>query len=62
LALAVNVRAIGALVRNFRKERGMAQAELAQRAGFSRKWLIEFEKGKPEAQLWMVTDDLNVHG
>jgi HTH-type transcriptional regulator / antitoxin HipB len=62
LAMAVNVRAMGALVRNFRKERGMTQAELAQRAGVSRKWLIEFEKGKPEAQLWMVIDVLNVLG
>lgn len=60
--MAVNVRAMGALIHNLRKEQGMTQAELARRAQVSRKWLNELERGKPEAQLWMVIDVLNVLG
>lgn len=60
--MAVNVRALGAMVYNFRKEQGLTQAELASKAGVSRKWLVEFERGKPEAQLWMVIDVLNALG
>jgi y4mF family transcriptional regulator len=60
--MAVNVKAMGILVRNFRRNLGLTQAELAERAGVSRKWLVEFEQGKPEAQLWMVIDVLNALG
>lgn len=60
--MAVNVRAMGALIHNLRKEQGLTQAELARRARVSRKWLNELERGKPEAQLWMVIDVLNELG
>ena len=45
---------IGALIRSVRKERGLDQAELAKRAGVSRLWIIEVEKGKPRAQVGLV--------
>lgn len=60
--MAVNVRAMGALIHNLRKEQGLTQAELARQARVSRKWLNELERGKPEAQLWMVIDVLNILG
>ena len=60
--MAVNVRAMGALIHNLRKEQGLTQAELAKRAVVSRKWIVEMERGKPEAQLWKVIDVLNVLG
>lgn len=32
----------------------MSQAELAARAGVSRKWVYEFEAGKPNAELGLL--------
>jgi HTH-type transcriptional regulator/antitoxin HipB len=32
----------------------MSQAELALRAGVSRKWIYEFEAGKPNAELGLI--------
>lgn len=31
--------------------RGMTQAQLAERAGVSRQWIVQFEKGKTHAEL-----------
>ena len=33
---------------------GFSQAELAARAGVSRKWIYEFEAGKPNAELGLI--------
>jgi HTH-type transcriptional regulator/antitoxin HipB len=33
---------------------GISQAELAERAGVSRKWIYEFEGGKPRAELGLL--------
>lgn len=41
----------GALVRGRRLEVGLSQVALARRAGVSRKWIYEFEAGKPTAEL-----------
>lgn len=60
--MAFNSTAIGSMVYHLRKEQGLTQAELAKRALVSRKWIVEFEKGKPEAQLYMVVDVLNALG
>ena len=43
-----------AAVRGRRLELGLSQDELARRAGVSRKWVYEFEAGKPAAQLGHV--------
>jgi y4mF family transcriptional regulator len=48
------IRDLGAIVRGRRRELGLAQAELARRAGVSRKWVYEFEAGKATAELGLV--------
>jgi HTH-type transcriptional regulator / antitoxin HipB len=42
------------LVRGMRLEQGLSQESLAERAGVSRKWISEFERGNPNAQLGLV--------
>ena len=62
----MTVRSIGdlaAAVRGRRKDLGMNQAELARSAGVSRKWIYEFEAGKPTAELSLllrVLDELGL--
>jgi len=41
-------------VRGRRHDLGISQAELANRAGVSRKWISEFEAGKATAELGLV--------
>lgn len=48
------VREIAAAVRGRRKERGMSQEKLAERAGVSRKWVYEFEAGNPAAEFGLI--------
>jgi HTH-type transcriptional regulator / antitoxin HipB len=48
------IRDIAAAVRGRRTDLGLSQAELARRAGVSRKWISEFEAGKPTAELGLV--------
>ena len=45
---------IAAVVRGRRQELGLSQAELAKRSGLSRKWIYEFEAGKPAAEFGSV--------
>jgi HTH-type transcriptional regulator/antitoxin HipB len=45
---------IGALVRDRRAEARWSQEELAKRAGVSRLWIVQLEKGKPTAQVGLV--------
>jgi HTH-type transcriptional regulator/antitoxin HipB len=49
-----SIRDVAATVRGRRTDLGLSQAELAQRAGVSRKWVSEFEGGKPSAELGLV--------
>jgi HTH-type transcriptional regulator/antitoxin HipB len=58
-----SMRGAAAVVRGRRKELGMNQAELARHAGVSRKWIYEFEGGKPTAEfglLLRVLDELGL--
>ena len=58
-----SIRDVAAAVRGRRKDLGMNQAELAERAGVSRKWIYEFEAGKPTAELGLflrVLDELEL--
>jgi HTH-type transcriptional regulator/antitoxin HipB len=58
-----SIRDLAAVVRGRRKDLGMNQAELAERAGVSRKWIYEFEAGKPTAEfglLLRVLDELGL--
>jgi transcriptional regulator with XRE-family HTH domain len=48
------VQTIRTAVLGRRRELGLSQAQLAERAGVSRKWLSEFERGKSTAELGLV--------
>lgn len=49
-----SIRDVAAAVRGRRQDLGLSQAELAKRAGVSRKWVYEFEAGKSTAELGLV--------
>src|SRR5262249_46929089 len=57
-----SIREIAAAVRGRRHDLGLSQAELASRAGVSRKWISEFESGKSTAELGLVLRVLDVLG
>lgn len=50
----LSIRDLAAAVRGRRKDLGLSQAELAARSGVSRKWVYEFEGGKPTAELRLI--------
>ena len=59
-----SIREIAATVRGRRQDLGLNQAELAARAGVSRKWISEFESGKSTAEVGLVLrvlDELGLH-
>jgi HTH-type transcriptional regulator/antitoxin HipB len=61
----VKVRSINdlaAVVRGRRRDLGLSQAELAVRAGVSRKWIYQFEAGKPTAELRLILRVLEALG
>jgi HTH-type transcriptional regulator/antitoxin HipB len=41
-------------MRGHRRDIGLSQSELARRAGVSRKWIYEFEAGKPTAEFGLL--------
>jgi HTH-type transcriptional regulator / antitoxin HipB len=49
-----SIRQIAVAVRGRRQDLRLSQAELASRAGVSRKWISEFESGKSTAELGLV--------
>ena len=53
---------MGVVIRQRRKALHWDQAQLAERVGVSRQWVIEMEKGKPRAELQLVLRTLNVLG
>ena len=58
-----SMKHLTAAMRGRREELGISQAELARRAGVSRKWVYEFEAGKPTAEfglLLRVLDELGL--
>ena len=57
-----NVRALGLTVQRLRSEAGLSQLELAEKAFVSRKWLNEFEQGKPTVEARKVLDVLQALG
>jgi HTH-type transcriptional regulator/antitoxin HipB len=57
-----NARDIGALIREERTKAGWDQEELAARAGVSRLWVNQVERGKPGATLVRVLNTLAVLG
>lgn len=55
-------RDAGALVRDARTRRGMSQAALADRAGVSRQWIVQFERGKARAEIIVLLRVLDALG
>jgi HTH-type transcriptional regulator/antitoxin HipB len=53
-----NPTELGAFIRDRRSQLGLDQAELAEKAGTSRKWLIEVEQGKPRAEIGLILGTL----
>jgi HTH-type transcriptional regulator/antitoxin HipB len=53
---------LGAFIRERRTKLGMDQVALAERAGTSRKWLIEVEQGKPRAEIGLILRTLKTLG
>jgi len=53
---------VAATVRGRRLDRGLSQSELAKHSGISRKWISEFEAGKPTAEFSLVIRVLEVLG
>jgi y4mF family transcriptional regulator len=45
---------LAAAVRGRRQDRRLSQSELARHVGVSRKWIGEFERGKPTAEFGLV--------
>lgn len=57
-----SIRDLAAAVRGRRSDLRMSQAELAARAGVSRKWIYEFEAGKPNAEVGLLLRVLDALG
>jgi HTH-type transcriptional regulator/antitoxin HipB len=57
-----NSKEVGALVREHRLRLKLSQAQLAQRIGVSRPWVILLEQGKRTAQMGLVLRTLDVLG
>lgn len=57
-----SIRDLAAAVRGRRKDLGMNQADLAAKAGVSRKWIYEFEAGKPTAEFGLLLRVLDALG
>lgn len=57
-----SIRDLAAAVRGRRRDLGLSQAELAARAGVSRKWIYQFEAGKPTAELRLILRVLDALG
>jgi HTH-type transcriptional regulator/antitoxin HipB len=49
-----SIRDLAAAVRGRRIDLGLSQANLAAHAGVSRKWIYEFEAGKPKAEFGLI--------
>ncbi|MEP9392375.1 helix-turn-helix domain-containing protein [Gordonia sp. VNQ95] len=49
-------REAGIVLRSLREDAGLSQAALAERAGVSMRWLLNFENGKPSVDMSKVMD------
>jgi HTH-type transcriptional regulator / antitoxin HipB len=57
-----NPAALGAVIRDRRRELGLEQRVLAEKVGVSRHWVIDVEKGKPGSEIGLVFRALRVLG
>lgn len=51
---AANSYKLGVMLRQLREQRGLTQAEVAERADISRQLLVKIEKGHPRAEIGRV--------
>lgn len=61
--IVTSLERLGAVVRERRKELGLTQSELAERAGVTRQWLSRLEQGKDGAsvqRLLLLCDELEL--
>jgi HTH-type transcriptional regulator / antitoxin HipB len=58
----ISAQDIGDVVRERRQQLRLSQAQLAEAAGVSRRWLLALETGKPTAQLDLVFRALHALG
>lgn len=62
----ISVARLGTAIRDVRNSLGLTQAELANRAGVSRQWIVALEKGSPRAEIGRILEviqalDLGLH-
>ncbi len=57
-----STRDLAAVVRGRRIDLGLSQADVASRAGVSRKWVYEFEAGKATAEFGLILRVLDALG
>lgn len=50
----VSVKELAGLIKQERKARGWTQAQLAERTGVSRDWIIGLERARPSVSLMLV--------
>jgi len=53
---------LGAVIRDHRKRLGLGQAELAEKIGVSRQWVVGIERGHSRAELGLVLRTLDTLG
>ena len=53
---------LGAVIRDRRRQLGLGQAELAQRIGVIRQWIVGVERGRARAELGLVLRTLDELG
>ncbi|MGE0628552.1 MAG: helix-turn-helix domain-containing protein [Hyphomicrobiaceae bacterium] len=53
---------IGVFIRDQRKKQKLDQAELADKVGVNRRWILEVERGKPRAEIGLVLKTLGALG
>lgn len=53
---------IGVFIRDQRKKQKLDQAELAEKIGVNRRWVLEVERGKPRAEIGLVLKTLHALG
>lgn len=57
-----NPAALGAVIRDRRRELGLEQSALAEKVGVSRHWVINVERGKPGTEIGLVFRALRMLG
>jgi HTH-type transcriptional regulator/antitoxin HipB len=53
---------LGAMIRDRRTKLGLDQGTLSQKAGVSRQWIVEVEKGKPRAEIGLLLRTIQALG